>query len=51
MIYRIILFTILINWSISMQILNQSSSDKRTSVIATAIALLGSSAAALILLI
>lgn len=49
-ILKILIFTILINWCISMQILNQTSEDKRTKIISVVIAVLTAAASAIVLL-
>jgi len=51
MILKIILATLLINWCISMQLLNQSSEDRNTKIISVTIALLTAALFSLILII
>lgn len=48
---KVILFTILINWSISMQMLNQVAQNRRQKFIAVILALLTAAGSATIILI
>jgi len=50
-IIRVVAFSILINWSIAMHIVNQMHEVRRVKFIAASIALIGTSAAALTLLL
>jgi hypothetical protein len=54
MIYNILLcliFSVLINWSISLQFLNQVSEDKRTKIVSVVLAVISTFLAGLLLLI
>jgi len=51
MILKIILATILLNWCISMQILNQYSQDKNTKITSVVLALLSATLFSLVLII
>jgi len=50
-ILKVLLFAALINWCVSMQILNQTSEDRRTKIIAVLMSVATAATGALVLLI